>query len=79
MMILEIRFEEIRSLLGDKIVFEKKMERNFVDENNKDVMISDIIHSFMTDVAPYLSHRQFARKYSIKMFKEAQKRRQWYQ
>ena len=74
----EIPVEDLHALIGERVEFEKKMERNFISDDQKDEIVSEIIQAFMADIVPYLSHEKFAPKYLAKIFKEAQARRGWY-
>ena len=76
---VEIPVEDLRALIGERVEFEKKMERNFISEDRKDETVSEIIRTFMADIVPYLSDEKFAPKYLVKIFKEARMQRGWYQ
>lgn len=68
---LSISLDEIEELLGESIYFEKKIERSFVDENEKDNTIKDIMESLFATLLPYLNHPQFCRQFIIKEFLKA--------
>ena len=71
--------EAARKVVGDKVVFEKKMERHFVSQKEKEEIFSKLIQTFMTDISVYLAKEQFAEKFVEKIYKEAAiKREHWY-
>jgi hypothetical protein len=69
---------EIKEALGEMVRFRQKRERHFVDENNEDNVIQDLMDSFLTSSLAYLSHPDFAQKYILKEFKAYQTKNSWY-
>jgi hypothetical protein len=67
----------IREALGDRIFFEKKMERNFVVEDKKSAVLQLIRDYFMDSIVKYLSHPDFSRKYIVKCYREYQKKKKF--
>lgn len=61
---------QIKERFGDSIVYEVKHERNFIKENEKDKVYSDIKDSFLNTNLKYLSHPEFALKYVVKKYNE---------
>jgi hypothetical protein len=62
--------EAIKAALGDRIFFEKKMERNFVAEDKKDSILQVIRNYFMDSIVKYLSHPDFSGQYILKCYRE---------
>ena len=56
---VEISIDEIRSALGEYIVFEQKFEKNFVDETEKAKIINRQKESFISGILPYIGLPQF--------------------
>ena len=74
---IDADLRDIKDLLGDVIVFEKNMERNFIDEKEKEEITKELIDSFKSGTSPYLSHEKFPLKYISKVYGEALKRKTW--
>ena len=71
----DISIDEIRSALGESVIFEQKFEKNFVDNTEKEKIINRQKESFISSVLPYISLPQFPQMYILKEFhKAAQKR-----
>jgi hypothetical protein len=66
-----VNIDEIKELLGDSVRFEKKMERFFIDEKEKDKITQEIMNSLLETIFPYLSHPQFCKRFIIREFAEA--------
>jgi len=74
----DISIDEIRSALGESVIFEQKFEKNFVDDTEKEKIINRQKESFISNVMPYISLPQFPQMYILKEFhKVAQKRSQF--
>ncbi len=70
--------KEVAEILGNPVVFEKKMDRNFIDEQKKDEIVNGLVESLITGLSSYLSHEKFAEKFVAKSYKAAAERRKWY-
>lgn len=66
---------EMRSVLGDMVVYEKKMERNFVSETDRMAILSECRRSILDNLLPYLSRPDFPGKFILKSYREACQRR----
>jgi hypothetical protein len=71
--------EEIEKVLGEKVLFEQKRERIFVDEKEREIALTEMSEMFLDSVLQYLSHEAFPKQYVMKMYKEAEKKQSWYQ
>jgi hypothetical protein len=67
--------DEIRELLGESVRFEKKMERFFIDEKEKDNITQEIINSLCESLFPYLSHPQFGKRFIMMEFARARQKK----
>ena len=74
---LNASLAEIRSLLGDSLVFEQKHQRNFIDACEKEKIVENLAESFSNSAAPYFSNQNFAMKYISKLYREAVRRQKW--
>ena len=72
----DVRSKLIQTI-GDQIVFEKKMTRNFIDEKQKEVIVNSLYKSFLQNTMSYISHRQFAEKFVLKTYADAIEKRKW--
>ncbi len=67
--------DEIEKALGERVTFEQKRERNFIDETRKDEMFEELCASLSDSSLSYLSHPDFPKRFVIKEYK-AHKNRQ---
>jgi|WetSurMetagenome_2_1015567.scaffolds.fasta_scaffold702319_1 hypothetical protein len=65
-----LNIEAIKAALGDRVVFEKKMERNFIFEDKKASILQGIRDYFMDSIVKYLSRPDFPRQYIFKCYRE---------
>jgi hypothetical protein len=72
-----IPVEDIRALVGDTLMFEKKMVRNFVVENDRIDVLKLMQKNFRDRIVPYLSNEKFPGIFIAKSYKEALVRRSW--
>jgi len=71
-------FKSFKESFGEKVRFEQKRERNFIDAKHKDEVLQSLIDSFLQSALAYLSHPDFPQKYVLRQFKEYLKRKTWY-
>ena len=71
--------DKIKKVLGESVLFEQKRERIFIDEKEKDAVFTEMYETFMDSVFQYLSQRSFPKKYVMKIYREEEKKRSWYQ
>jgi hypothetical protein len=73
-----ISVDEIISTLGEAVCFEKKRERNFIDANEKDEILNNLVESFFSSSLDYVSNPDFPKRYILRQYKEYLKRKSWY-
>ncbi|MFH1580697.1 MAG: hypothetical protein ABIC39_01260 [Pseudomonadota bacterium] len=73
-----LNFDEAIKVLGEKLLFEQKRERIYIDEKEKDEVMKGIQDSFLSTSLPYLSRSDFSRKYILKKFNEKIKKDSWH-
>ena len=61
---------EIKNALGEKVFFEQKRERYFIDETEKETIFKELYDNFMKSTLDYLSNDAFPEKYVLKKFRE---------
>jgi hypothetical protein len=70
--------DEIKDALGEKLCFEQKRMRHFVDEKQKDNVLENLTDSFLANCLAYLSHPSFPGRYVLKEYKKTLERKTWY-
>jgi len=73
-----LNVDEVRKVLGEKLLFEQKREKIFIDEREKDEIMKGMQDSFLSSSLSYLSHSDFPQKYVLKEFNEKIKKGSWY-
>lgn len=65
---------EIKDILGDSVLFEKKREKNFVDAAAKETVFKELCDMFLNSSLNYLSKDIFPKQYVLKTYKEEVKK-----
>jgi len=71
--------DEIKKVLGEKVLFELKRERIFVGESEKQAVFEEVYDFFIDSVLGYLSNKAFPKRYVLKKYREKVKKESWYQ
>ena len=66
---------EIKDMLGDSVLFEKKREKIFVDTAEKETVFKELCDMFLNSSLNYLSKEIFPKQYILKMYKEEMKKK----
>ena len=72
---LESCFTDLQRMFGDHVLFSQKREKTFVDEKDKESVLSTMIESFINDMIPYLSRPYFPIKFINKQYADKLKER----
>ncbi len=75
---LPASIDEAREILGDSVLFEKKIERFFIDEKEKEELKKTMVESLFESVFPYLSREKFATRYISKEYVRLKQRRAFF-
>jgi ubiquinone biosynthesis protein Coq4 len=67
--------DEIKDMLGESVLFEKKREKIFVDTREKDIVFKDLYDTFLNSSINYLSKEIFPKQYILKIYKEEMKKK----
>jgi hypothetical protein len=67
--------DEIKGVLGDSVLFEKKREKIFVDTAAKETVFKNLCDMFLNSSLDYLSKDIFPKRYILKTYKEEVKKR----
>ena len=70
--------DEIKKMLGEKVLFEQKRDRIFVGESEKQTVFEDVYHLFLDSVPGYLSTKAFPKRYVLKKYREKIEQESWY-
>ena len=73
-----LNVDEVRKALGEKLLFEQKREKNFIDDKEKDEVMKRMQDLFLSSSLSYFSHSDFPQKYILKKFNEKIKKDSWY-
>ena len=65
---------EIKDVLGDRVIFEQKRERIFVDSAEKETVFKELCDMFLNSQLSYLSKDIFPRQYILKTYREEVKK-----
>jgi len=71
----DLKFQDIRHVLGDTILFEQKKDRNFVSATQKDDVIKEIYDTTIDTTKHYFGLHNFAAKYILKTYTEKMRHR----
>lgn len=71
--ITDNQLDYFKNLIGEKALFEKKKERNFVDAQIKDQTVDMLRESIVSTNAGYLAHKDFPGKLILKTVSDAEK------
>lgn len=69
--------DHIKGIFGDAVVFEKVMERNFIDEKNFNKVVDGLFQSMSKSMVPYLSRPEFPGRFLVRKYREYQKQAAW--
>jgi len=67
--------DEIKDMLGDSVLFEKKREKIFVATSEKEMVFKELYDTFLNSSLNYLSKEIFPKQYILKMYKEEMKKK----
>ena len=67
--------DEIKDMLGDNVLFEKKREKIFVDTAAKETVFKELCDMFLSSSLNYLSKEIFPKQYILKTYKEEVKKK----
>jgi len=67
--------DEIKDLIGETVLFEKKREKIFVDKTEKETVFNALCDMFLNSTLSYLSKETFPRQYILRTYREAVKKK----
>ncbi|MCA1793292.1 MAG: hypothetical protein LC660_05355 [Desulfobacteraceae bacterium] len=67
----DVPFEQIRETVGEKVVYEYRLERNFIMSHDKDTVLASLVETFLKNMGQYITNPGFAPKVVLKKYKSA--------
>ena len=68
--ISEFKFEDIKNTLGDKVIYEYRLERNFIMDHEKESVFDSLVDNFMDNTGKYVANPKFPSKLVLKEYKD---------
>ena len=65
----DFKFQDILGILGDKVVYEYKIQRNFILNSDKDEVFDNIIETYIKNMGQYVAKPGFPGKFVLKEYK----------
>ena len=65
-----VTVDQIRDTLGETVIYEYRLERNFILNHEKDEVLASLVDTFMKNMEQYISHPRFAPKLALKQYNE---------
>ena len=69
----DFKFQDILGVLGDKVVYEYKIERNFIMDRDKDEIFDKIVETYIKNMGQYVAKPGFPGKFVLKEYKNRTK------
>lgn len=66
----DIDVASLKAAVGDRVIFEKKAERNFIDQQEKDSVFEALETSLLATTLKYCGHADFPAKFILKKYLE---------
>ncbi len=70
--------DEIIKVLGEKVLFEQKRERIFVNETEKETIFEEVYDMFLNSTRTYLSNKKFPQRCVLKKYREESEKNSWH-
>jgi hypothetical protein len=65
----DFKFQDILGVLGDKTIYEYKMERNFILNHEKDSVFNHMVETYIKNLGQYVTKTGFPGKFVLKEYK----------
>jgi hypothetical protein len=75
---LHLQIDELKKFFDACIRYEKKRERNFISEKEKDNVFNELLSSFLESSHAYLSHPDFPTRYAAREYLKKKQQSTWY-
>ncbi|WP_299977032.1 hypothetical protein [Desulfobacula sp.] len=68
--IADFKFEDILATLGDTVIYEYRIERNFIMAKEKDEVFEALVKTFLDNLGQYMANPKFPGKLVLKEYKD---------
>ena len=68
--ISEFKFEDIKRTLGDRVIYEYRLERNFIMDHEKEDILDSLVDNFMANTGKYVANPKFPARLVLKEYKD---------
>jgi hypothetical protein len=75
---LNFQVDELKKFFDTCVRYEDKRERNFISEEEKDVVFNDLLMSYLESAQAYLSHPDFPIRYAAREYLKKKQQSTWY-
>jgi hypothetical protein len=65
---------DIRKILGDRVVFVATKQRNFVDANERETILQEMVQQVHSSMLEYLKKAHFPREFFKKQYRDARQK-----
>jgi hypothetical protein len=66
-------YQDVKKNFGDKLLFENKEERTFVEKDKSDAVREELIDTFKKNILQYLGTKNFEQKYAHSLLRDIRK------
>jgi len=66
----DFKYQDILATLGDKAIYEYKIERNFIMDTEKDRVFDILVKTFLDNLGQYVAKPNFPGKFILKKYKD---------
>lgn len=74
----EAKLADILDILGDRIVYQYKVERNMIMDRDKEAVFTDLVETFLANTGQYVRKPRFPEKLVLKEYRERLEKREKY-
>lgn len=69
----DFKYQDILAVLGDKVMYDYKIERNFIMDHEKDDVFETLVKTFLDNLGQYVAKPAFPGKFILKEYKDQSK------
>lgn len=69
-LVSDFKFQDILAKLGEKVMYEYKIERNFIMNDQKEKVFETLVNTFMDNLGQYVAKPVFPGKFILKEYKD---------
>lgn len=66
----EFKFQDILATLGDTVVYEYKIERNFIMATDRQIVFETLVQTFLDNLGQYVANPKFPGKFVLKEYRD---------